>query len=359
MDIDSILKDHGFGGSPPIKGTAAVGDVLSTKTFMSATGKGLLTGTMPNNGNGATITPGTTNKTVAAGYWATVNTVAGETNLVTANIKSGTTIFGVAGQTSVVDTSDTTASPGGNYTLLSDKAVIVSLTSTATVINVTDGAHSISYSAAIGTDRYVIDGVTKYFASEGGYVNSTGFKFWTTWNVGDVASWTASVPTTAGQILTGVNAYANGVKLAGSMPKFSGTKYTPTAAGILIPAGYHDGTTETAAEPNLVATNIKNAVSIFGITGTLTSTPEANGTATSNASFQVTVSGLSFQPKIILVATNATNFSVYSDGSYVPALSRQVSSSNATSSVTTTPNASGFTIGVPSATTSYSWIAIG
>ena len=45
-----------------------------------------------------TITPGTTNKTIASGRYLTgVQTIKGDTNLLAANIKSGVSIFGVEG----------------------------------------------------------------------------------------------------------------------------------------------------------------------------------------------------------------------------------------------------------------------
>lgn len=63
----------------------------------------------------ATITPGTSDKTaVAANKWTTgAVTVAGDADLVAANIKSGVNIFGVDGSlTPGVDTSDATAAAG-------------------------------------------------------------------------------------------------------------------------------------------------------------------------------------------------------------------------------------------------------
>jgi hypothetical protein len=52
-------------------------------------------GTMPNRG-APTWTPGTSNQNLAAGYYSG-GTVQGDANLVAANIKSGVSIFGVAG----------------------------------------------------------------------------------------------------------------------------------------------------------------------------------------------------------------------------------------------------------------------
>ena len=59
----------------------------------------------------ATITPGTSNQTIASGTYLTgTQTISGDANLVAGNIKSGTSIFGVNGTYSGLDTSDATAS---------------------------------------------------------------------------------------------------------------------------------------------------------------------------------------------------------------------------------------------------------
>ena len=101
-----------FGGGAVVKGTATTVDVRANKTFESAQQSGVATGALADNGNGTTITPTTTNQTVVAGIWDTANTVEGDANLVTGNIKSGVSIFGVAGDTNVVDTSAATAAAG-------------------------------------------------------------------------------------------------------------------------------------------------------------------------------------------------------------------------------------------------------
>ncbi len=76
-------------------GTAVVGNVLSSKTFSSGSGLGL-TGTMPNNGP-VNITPGTAPQAIPAGYHSGAGTVAGDASLAAGNIRSGVSIFGVAG----------------------------------------------------------------------------------------------------------------------------------------------------------------------------------------------------------------------------------------------------------------------
>lgn len=88
-------------------GTATAGDVLNGKTFSSSAGLGA-TGTMPDNG-AVIFMPSTTAQTIPAGYHSGSGSVAGDANLVSGNIRSGTSLFGVAGSSSVVDTSGTTA----------------------------------------------------------------------------------------------------------------------------------------------------------------------------------------------------------------------------------------------------------
>ena len=59
----------------------------------------------------ATITPGTSNQTIAAGTYLTgTQTISGDADLVAGNIKSGVNIFGVNGTYSGLDTSDATES---------------------------------------------------------------------------------------------------------------------------------------------------------------------------------------------------------------------------------------------------------
>lgn len=81
---------QGEGGS----GTAIASEILATKT--ATTDAGDITGTMTNNG-AVTITPGTSQQTIAAGYHNGSGYVAGDADLVAANIKTGVSIFGVTG----------------------------------------------------------------------------------------------------------------------------------------------------------------------------------------------------------------------------------------------------------------------
>jgi len=87
-----------------LPGNAGPRDVRSGKKF-GAGGNYDVEGTLADNGNGGTITPGTADQTIAAGIWDTNVTVAGDLNLVSGNIKADVTLFGVDGDPNVLDTS--------------------------------------------------------------------------------------------------------------------------------------------------------------------------------------------------------------------------------------------------------------
>ena len=95
LDTIKNLPEAG-GGTDTSDATASAGDILSGKTAYVNGEK--ITGNIAFQ-NAKTITPSTIDQVaVATGYYTTGNvTVTGDSNLVADNIKSGTTIFGVAG----------------------------------------------------------------------------------------------------------------------------------------------------------------------------------------------------------------------------------------------------------------------
>ena len=102
VDEEFTDKNNKLSGMVSPAGTAVASDVLRGKTFINSTGK-TVTGSMTNQGS-KTITPKSTNQTLAAGYYSGI-TINGNTNLKAANIVEGVTIFGVTG----------TAKTGGYY----------------------------------------------------------------------------------------------------------------------------------------------------------------------------------------------------------------------------------------------------
>jgi hypothetical protein len=55
----------------------------------------------------------------------------------------------------------------------------------------------------------------------------------------------------------------------GTMPNHGAIIFTPGTSNQPIPAGYHNGSGYVQGDPDLIASNIKSGVNIFGVTGTL------------------------------------------------------------------------------------------
>jgi hypothetical protein len=96
---------------PAVNSSAATTtEVLSGKTFwgLSLGAWGLQTGSMANVG-AQNITPGVSAQTITQGYHDGTGSVAGDADLITGNIRAGQNIFGVEGDSNVVDTSSADA----------------------------------------------------------------------------------------------------------------------------------------------------------------------------------------------------------------------------------------------------------
>ncbi len=85
-------------------GNAQPEQVLEGVTFSNVNESGV-TGTMPDKG-ALTITPGVNDQAIPEGYHSGAGAVPGATDLLSKNIKSGITLYGVAGDPMVVDTSE-------------------------------------------------------------------------------------------------------------------------------------------------------------------------------------------------------------------------------------------------------------
>ncbi|MNJ90163.1 hypothetical protein D3C87_77570 [compost metagenome] len=105
----------------------------------------------------------------------------------------------------------------------------------------------------------------------------------------------------AGDLLSGKAAHVNGARIVGSMQNNGAVSLTPGVAVVTIPAGYHNGSGTVAGEANLLAPNIKNGVSIFGVTGTMPIGKQfTTGTVSIKDSVAVSFTGLSFVPTLFM-----------------------------------------------------------
>lgn len=91
---------------------------------------------------------------------------------------------------------------------------------------------------------------------------------------------TGDATASASEILATKTAYVNGTKLTGSMPnrgKVTGT-ITTKAGQYTIQQGYHDGSgkvsIDTTEQSKIIATNIRQGVTILGVEGSMTGTED-------------------------------------------------------------------------------------
>lgn len=114
--------------------TATPGDILAPKTAYTASGK--VEGVIPSL-PAQTITPGTADKTIANGqYLAGTQTIKGDPNLTSSNIKKGVSIFGVSGavESSFQATLTVKADIGAVVTATCGDTSVEALSTTGTVV---------------------------------------------------------------------------------------------------------------------------------------------------------------------------------------------------------------------------------
>lgn len=87
----------------------------------------------------------------------------------------------------------------------------------------------------------------------------------------------------ASEILTSKTAYKNGAKLTGTMPNRGAVSLTITARDtpVSIAQGYHDGSGSVtiADKDKLIANNIREGITILGITGTMSGSEGVKATS--------------------------------------------------------------------------------
>lgn len=342
--VNFILQGKGGGGNVTadklLIGTTATGD------------SGAIVGTMPDNG-AINITPGTTAQAIPPGY-ISGGTVAGDSNLITGNIKAGSTIFGVAGKSSVVDTADGTTTADkilNTYTGYVNGSKVTGTMANNGAVTITPGATAKTippgYHNGSGTVATDVNLVTGNILAGKTIFGVTGKS-----SVVDTSSATAL----AGQMLGGATAYVNGSKITGSIPSIMGDGNAHYNANNVTGGAYSgDGVNYAylgvptgsylnnvswikSPQPHLLPQYIVSGATICGVSGgatvsSLGGKPYSAGTCTMQmlvvtagdtftASNQkrlyINVSGLSFTPKIIQVYTSQTWFyfnAVFSDAS--------------------------------------------
>jgi hypothetical protein len=234
--------------APAPDGSAATAaEVVTGKTFWGlGTGNnwGARTGAMANVG-AQNITPGTTSQAITQGYHNGSGAVAGEANLVTGNIKSGATIFGVSGDGNVVNTAEATDPAAAGNISSGKKAFVNGAPVTGTMAD--NGAQSITPGTASQT-------ITQ------GYHNGSGTV------AGDA-------DLTAGNIKSGVNVFGvTGTFTTAIARRVNKTGQTECRDhyGVLIPCsgtgqdGEHQYGIDPAVGPTVGATGAYNSPASTG-----------------------------------------------------------------------------------------------
>lgn len=94
---------------------------------------------------------------------------------------------------------------------------------------------------------------------------------------------TSDATAVAAEILANKTAYKNGAKITGTMPNRGAVTLTITDRDtpVTIAQGYHDGsgTATIADKDKLIATNIREGITILGITGTMSGSEGVKATS--------------------------------------------------------------------------------
>ncbi|MCG7386866.1 phage tail protein [Paenibacillus sp. ACRRY] len=165
---------------------------------------------------------------------------------------------------------------------------------------------------------------------------------------------------TATQVLAGStfsNASANG--LTGTMAnRGAGGTVTPGTSNQTKAAGYYSSAINILGDADLIATNIRSGVDIFGVVGSLVEGKTyATGTMTLTSTTPPSMSGLSFRPSIVLLKLNNGNPQTYL-ASYWNGYFNIYYSSNLLNYNTFTINADGWTFAYNMAAGTLTWLAI-
>ncbi|MBF4693892.1 hypothetical protein [Fusibacter ferrireducens] len=282
-----ILQGEGASGN------ATASDLLSGKT--ASTDAGDITGNIPIK-SAATYTPTASNQTIPAGqYLSGTQTILGDADLVSANIKAGKNIFGVAGNANVVDTSagDATAAQilnGRNAYVKGGKVI-------GTMPNHSATPHTTGSMVAAGVFTSGNPNSRVYVKPAEGYYNG---EVWSAFDMPDLVpqnvksgitiggdggsftgTFTSDATATSGHILSGKSAYVAGNKVTGTIPSKAAAIYTPSTVNQTISSGYYlSGNQTIAGDADLVSANIKAGKNIFGVAGNANVVDTSAGDAT-------------------------------------------------------------------------------
>lgn len=288
-----------------------------------------------------TFMPSTTDQVISSGIYLSGNqTIKGDTNLISGNIKKGITIFNVEGslEESGIDTSDATATAND---IIKNKTAYVNgekltgtIESKGAITATVDGQEHILESGhyesiTIPAESNLISDNIKAGSNIYG-VEGNPNVIDTTINNDNTAN--------SSNVEKGKEAFVNGAKIVGTCETMADTVFIPTVEDQIItgPKILQGNKTLTVkGDPNLVPGNIKNGVTIFGVTGAHGGIDEL-----------LACSGLTSVQEIINKYTGKIEVSF--DGNFAAwsALDEFNSSTNSVGAVYTNPAGTGYVAGI-------------
>ena len=214
---------HNRKGITKLIGDAIAADVLLGKKFYSNDPKTQIIGTMPNNGTVSTdISAKATEVTIAAGKHSGSGKVkisaTEQAKIIAGNIKSGVTILGVAGKSSVVDTADANAVAGdilsGKTGYVNGSKITGNISSKgAQTYTPSTSAQTISSGQYLSGAQTISGDVTLV----PGNIKASVHIF------GVAGTFTSDADAAAADIINGKTAYVNGTKITGTLNKYAVT----------------------------------------------------------------------------------------------------------------------------------------
>ena len=240
-----------------------------------------LTGSVTTKG-ATTYTPTTTSQTIASGTYLTgIQTISGDSNLVASNIKKDVTIFGVTGTAEPTLVAKTVTPTVQTQIILPEETIETS------VISGNEAFNNISYTASDfpGTIKVLVSGIQRrsalkqyrYQFTINQYSDSTYTTIIDSLDIDQTISGAAGQTIATSKLLQKLTLYDAGS--SGYVLRAFGNGYT-TSVYFNIPQSSfkiyevvtetYDGLSQVTVngDADLVASNIKKDVDIFGVTGT-------------------------------------------------------------------------------------------
>jgi hypothetical protein len=248
---------------------AQASEVLSGKSYWSLQAKswGKQIGTMVNQGAQIYV-PGVTDQLIAAGYHNGLGVIQGDADLIAANLKAGVDIFGVLGsynpQVASGDVQASEVLEGKTFSNAQGTDLTGTMPNQGAQIYMPNAEDQV-IAAGYHDGQGVVKGDKNLKASN----ILKGMELF-----GIVGEYEPPIPPSPSgtavpaEVLVGKTfSSSQGMGLVGTMVNQGAINYIPSATDQLIAAGYYNGSGVVKGDANLVSGNVKNGVTIFGVSG--------------------------------------------------------------------------------------------